>query len=86
MKIERDFEKFLNFGFGCFYYLKKNLKKLFEEIEKEGEEHSEEIEKIKKELIKFGKIPKKLIYHIIKSFGFITKEDLEKTIQEIKNG
>lgn len=81
-----EFEKFLNFGFGFFYYLKKNFKKFLEEIEKEGEKHSKEIENVKKEIFKFGKIPKKLIYQLIKSCGFITKEEFEKFKQEIKNG
>ncbi|MGB9677525.1 MAG: hypothetical protein ACPLZ9_02805, partial [Candidatus Ratteibacteria bacterium] len=56
------------------------------EIEKEGNEHAESIEKIKREIVKFVKIPKNLIIEFLKSCDFITKEDFEKFKEEIKNG
>lgn len=86
MRQENIFEKFLNFGIGTIFYLKKNFKKIIDEIENESRNHSEELEKVKDEFIKILKAPKKLFENFIKSCGFVTKEDLEKIKEEIKNG
>lgn len=79
-------EKVLNFSIGSFYYMKDKLKDILMEIEKKGEEHSQDFEVLKKELVKLFHIPKKLFEDFIKSCGFITKEDFEKFKEEIKNG
>lgn len=86
MKKERIYEKFLNFGIGSVYFILKILKKIIEEIEEEGEKHSELIENIKQKIVKFEKIPKNLIIEFLKSCNFVTKQDLEKFKVEIKNG
>ncbi|HOK56431.1 MAG TPA: hypothetical protein PKV21_03400 [bacterium] len=86
MKNEKIFEKFLIFGIGSIYFIGENLKRIMKEIEKEGNEHAESIEKIKKEILKFIKMPKNLIVEFLKSCDFITKEDLEKFKEDIKNG
>jgi polyhydroxyalkanoate synthesis regulator phasin len=86
MKEEKIFEKFINLGIGSFYYFKKNLKKLIDEIEKEGMEHSDDIEKVKEEIVKFLKMPKKLLKEFLKSCDFVTKEDFEKFKENFKNG
>jgi prefoldin subunit 5 len=86
MKEEKIFEKFINLGIGSFYYLEKNFKKLIEEIEKEGMEHSDDIEKVKEEIVKFLKMPKKLLKEFLKSCDFVTKEDFEKFKENFKNG
>lgn len=86
MKRENICERFLNFGVGAFYYLKKNFKRIIEEIENEGKEHSKDFEDVKKEISKLSKIPKKIIGNFIKSFGFVTKDEFEKFKEEIKNG
>ncbi|MCM8785948.1 MAG: hypothetical protein NC827_02845 [Candidatus Omnitrophica bacterium] len=86
MKEGKIYEKFLNLGVGSAYFLVKNLKKIMEEIEKEGKEHSELLENIKGKISKLIKMPKNLIIEFLKSCDFITKEDLEKFKQDIKNG
>jgi polyhydroxyalkanoate synthesis regulator phasin len=86
MKEEKIFEKFMTLGMGSFYYLKKNLKKLIEEIEKEGKEHLNDIEDIKREITSFLKLPKKLLKEFLKSCDVITKEDFERFKESIKNG
>ncbi|MCM8811002.1 MAG: hypothetical protein NC917_05075 [Candidatus Omnitrophica bacterium] len=85
MKDEKIYDKFLNFGIGSTYFIIKKLKKIVEEIEKEGKEHSELIEDIKEKILKLIKMPKNLIIEFVKSCDFITKQDLEKFKQDIKN-
>jgi hypothetical protein len=86
MKNEKIYEKVLIFGIGSFYFIYKNLKKIIEEIKKEGTEHAELIEKMEKEILKLVKVPRTFIIEFLKSCNFITKEDLEKFKEEIKNG
>lgn len=87
MKEKQYFEKFLNFCYGSLFYLSKNFKKIFEEIEKEGKVHSEDIEKIKKIMLKVLKLPRSLFIEFLKSCGFVTKEEIEKIFKgEEKNG
>ncbi|MGC8977107.1 MAG: hypothetical protein ACP5OB_05725 [Candidatus Ratteibacteria bacterium] len=75
-------EKFLNLSIGTFFYFKK----IVDEIEKEGKEHSNDLGKIKAEIEKLLKIPKKLFENFMKSCGFITRDEFEKLKEEIKNG
>ncbi|MCX7917269.1 MAG: hypothetical protein N2589_03990 [bacterium] len=86
MEDKKFTNKFLNFGIGSFYFLKKNFRKIIQNIEEEGYQHTEDLERIKKEVIKIFKIPKVFVKEILKKCDFITKEDLEKFKEEIKNG
>ncbi|MCS7179928.1 MAG: hypothetical protein NZ891_01045 [bacterium] len=86
MEDKKFMNKFLNFSIGSFYFLKKNFRKIIQDIEEEGYQHTEDLERIKKEVIKIFKIPKVFVKEILKKCDFITKEDLEKFKEEIKNG
>ena len=86
MRKDKIFDKFINLSIGSFYYFKKNLKKLIEEIEKEGMEHSDDIEGLKEEIIRFLRLPKKLLKEFFKKCDFVTKEDFEKLKEDLKNG
>ncbi|MCM8771995.1 MAG: hypothetical protein NC922_02800 [Candidatus Omnitrophica bacterium] len=79
-------KKLLNLGIGSIYFFKEKLKKIIEEIEDKGKKHSEDLENLKKEIVKICKIPKGILRELIKSIGFVTKEELEKLKDEIKNG
>lgn len=86
MKEEKIFEKIITFSIGSFYFLEKNFKKLLQEIEEEGQKHTNDFENIKKGILKLIKIPKNLLVDFLKSCDFITKEDIKKFIEEMKNG